>query len=652
MKIIKFCQILFLVCLAMQVNAGGQYNIGVNVTGLAPNNSIFLNNNNIEAQTEFFNGMQVNFPPQDDGSTYDVTVSPNFAQPTTPNQTCIVLNGSGTIAGADVIVNVECTINQYNVGINVTGLGPTNTLGVNIISPFGSENLFFTTNNSINFSTKLDDETNFSIEIIGQTLIPNQSCIILNDIVVTNGNGTVAGVDVIVNVACTFNYYDIYVNVTGLHDQNTAVFLSNNNIEGFTGFFNGTNLKFPIQEDGSAYNVSISSRQDAQPTTPNQTCVVLNGSGIFAGADVTVNVECTTNQYNIGVSVSGLATSNSVELLNNGGDSLMVIDNGAFNFNTPLDDESSYDITVSSQPTSPNQTCIVNNGNSQLAGSNMLVTVVCTTNQYNINVNVTGLSTNNFTVLTNNSGDFLQVFADGDYTFATALFDESSYDVAVIIQPETPSQLCSISNGTGNLSGTDVMIQVTCAENEFMIGGVVSGLSSGNSLALSLNQGAELLKVHFNQPFVFLNPIVNGSSYDVSVFTNPTYPNQTCLVSNNSGEIIGADIIDIQVDCSINSYYIGGTVVGLISGNYMVLQNNISDALVLSQDGVFVFNAPILDLTGYDITIESQPNTPIQTCSVINGNSSVAGFDITNVIINCEFGDDLIYRHGFENTDE
>ncbi|HEY6543735.1 MAG TPA: hypothetical protein VIZ64_02435, partial [Dokdonella sp.] len=52
------------------------------------------------------------FPPIDDGSAYEVTVS---MQPSDPAQTCTVENGSGTLATADVTdVAVVCD-NDYDV---------------------------------------------------------------------------------------------------------------------------------------------------------------------------------------------------------------------------------------------------------------------------------------------------------------------------------------------------------------------------------------------------------------------------------------------------------------------------------------------------------------------------------------------------------
>src|ERR1700690_1300006 len=66
-------------------------------------------------------------------------------------------------------------------------------------------------------------------------------------------------------------------------------------------------------------------------------------------------------QFSVGGSASGLTGSNLV-LQNNGGDNLGVAASGAFKFATPLITGDSYNISVLSQPTSPNQTCLVTNG--------------------------------------------------------------------------------------------------------------------------------------------------------------------------------------------------------------------------------------------------------------------------------------------------
>ncbi|MBL4658812.1 MAG: FG-GAP repeat protein, partial [Alcanivoracaceae bacterium] len=83
------------------------------------------------------------------------------------------------------------------------------------------------------------------------------------------------------------------------------------------------------------------------------------------------------DNFEVSVNISGLVAGNSIELLNNGGDNLLVGMNGAAVFPTALIDGADFNVTVNLQPTSPNQTCTITGGNSgqndgtgQIAGVN------------------------------------------------------------------------------------------------------------------------------------------------------------------------------------------------------------------------------------------------------------------------------------------
>lgn len=67
-------------------------------------------------------------------------------------------------------------------------------------------------------------------------------------------------------------------------------------------------------------------------------------------------------------------------LQNDGRDDLTVSADGSFTFATPLADGSAYDVTVLTQPTSPDQSCTVANGSGTLAGGDVTdVQVTCAT---------------------------------------------------------------------------------------------------------------------------------------------------------------------------------------------------------------------------------------------------------------------------------
>ncbi|MDD3815990.1 MAG: GLUG motif-containing protein [Desulfocapsaceae bacterium] len=86
---------------------------------------------------------------------------------------------------------------------------------------------------------------------------------------------------------------------------------------------------------------------------------------------------------------------------------------------------------------------------------------------YTVGGVVSGLAPGNSVVVQNNLGDDLTVTADGDFVFSTALDDGSAYAVSVLTQPTGPNQFCTVTNGTGILSGEDVSnVDITC-RNKF-----------------------------------------------------------------------------------------------------------------------------------------------------------------------------------------
>ena len=84
-------------------------------------------------------------------------------------------------------------------------------------------------------------------------------------------------------------------------------------------------------------------------------------------AKVNFTVNGTTSSHSVGGTVSGL--SGTVSLVDNGGNSLSISRNGAFTFSTAIDQGSTYDVTVATQPLT--ETCTVSNGAGTVGTSNV-----------------------------------------------------------------------------------------------------------------------------------------------------------------------------------------------------------------------------------------------------------------------------------------
>ncbi|HET9448586.1 MAG TPA: hypothetical protein VFO35_20105 [Steroidobacteraceae bacterium] len=235
-------------------------------------------------------------------------------------------------------------------------------------------------------------------------------------------------------------------------------------------------------------------------------------------------------------------------------------------------------------------------------------------------------------ILQNNGGDDLAVATAGPFTFSTSVDSGSPYNITVRTQPASPSQTCTVANAAGAATANVTNVTVTCSTGTFSVGGSVSGLA-GSGLVLR-NNGGDDLPIASNGSFTFATEVASGSTFEVSVATQPTRPAQTCTLADASGTIGGDDVRTVKVTCSTNNYTIRGTVSGL-QGQGLVLTNNGGDDVGVQTDGAFAFPKQIASGSGYRVEVKTQPSTPAQACSVQNGEGTVADRDVDNIVITC-----------------
>lgn len=277
------------------------------------------------------------------GQTYDVKVA---NQPIGPTQTCTVLNGSGTAAGVDVDnIRVNCVVSTFAVGGSVVGLkaGQSVTLTNN-----GANDQVVSADGAFAFPA-LKSGGDFNVAIKSST--SGTTC------TVSGGVGTIANaaVDSVV-VNCGTNTYTVGGTVT--HLTGTLVVTNNGGNDRTITANGGYAFSTPIAS-GSSYAVAVKSNPTYPPQA--QTCTVSNASGAVGAGNVgNVNIDCVTNKYTVGGTVTGL-TGNGLKLQNKGTDDKSIAAGGTgFTFATSVASGSTYGVTVVTQP--EGQTCSVANG--------------------------------------------------------------------------------------------------------------------------------------------------------------------------------------------------------------------------------------------------------------------------------------------------
>jgi hypothetical protein len=242
-------------------------------------------------------------------------------------------------------------------------------------------------------------------------------------------------------------------------------------------------------------------------------------------------------------------------------------------------------------------------------------------------------------VLEDNGGDDLTINQSGAFTFKVPITGGGNYTVTVKTQPANQALPCSVTNATGTAKANITNVQVTCG-NTFTVAGTVSGLQ-GSGLVLQDNGGDNLsVGGTGNVNFTFATPLAGGTSYAVTILTQPSNPGQTCSVSNGSGTATG-NVTTVQVTCPQTGFTIGGTLVGLVNGtgDTAELMNNGGDNILVTGNNTnFIFPTLVTAGGGFDVTVFVEPTSQTQGCWLFNY-LGVANANISNVIIDCQHND-------------
>ena len=508
---------------------------------------------------------------------------------------------------------------SFTIGGAVTGLAAGTQI---VLNDNGNDSLTVGANESFTFIKTVSANGSYAVTL-GAPLPIGQTC------TVSNGAGAGATANVVtVQVTCSPITNTIGGQVAGLA-SGQQVTLLNNGANPVTVAADGTyTFEMPV-----AYNSGYAVTVGTQP--PGETCTVANGAGTGVTANVVnVNVTCSIKTFAIGGNVSGLMTGQQVTLVN-GSDvagAATVTADGGYSFANPVAYNGGFAVVVGTQPVG--QTCTVANGSgSGVTASVANINVTCSVNTFTIGGNVSGLASGQQVTLVNGSdvAGAATVTVDGAYTFTTPVTYNGNYAVTVGTQPV--GRTCTVANGSGaGVTANVANVNVTCSVNTFTVGGVVSGLTSSQFTLVNGADVAGAVTVTANGPYTFATPVAyNGNYGAVTVGTQPI--GQTCTVVNPSGAGVTADVVNVNVTCSVNTYTISGSVTGLTSGQVTLLNNGdvASAQTVTTNNGTFAFTVAYRG--NYGVTVGTRPVG--KTCSVSNGSGTSVSANVSNVGVVC-----------------
>jgi trimeric autotransporter adhesin len=241
-----------------------------------------------------------------------------------------------------------------------------------------------------------------------------------------------------------------------------------------------------------------------------------------------------------------------------------------------------------------------------------------------------------------NSSGSASVAANGTVDLAKAVAANTRYTVTVATQPSSPAQVCSVTNGSGTISNTNVTnVAISCAApvaapppaTGLPITATVTGLP-GPGLMLELNVypgGPYFLTINANGVATFPVQLPANTNFDAFVDGSP--PGGFCNVDPTAG-VVSSTGANISVMCGLG-YSVSYTVSGL-SGSGLVLQLN--GASIQSSprlNGMFSFYSLFSSGTSYTVSVVAQPTSPTQICSVVNATGTIGNANVTNVQVNC-----------------
>ncbi|MCE9597507.1 MAG: hypothetical protein K8S54_06025 [Spirochaetia bacterium] len=194
---------------------------------------------------------------------------------------------------------------------------------------------------------------------------------------------------------------------------------------------------------------------------------------------------------------------------------------------------------------------------------------------------------------------------------------------------------CPASGGGSDSTGLLVLLGLGGSSSGptpvYTVSGTVTGLAGGETVTVQLN-GSAAKTLSSNSSFTFATELKNAQTYSVQV--SGVTGGTNCMASNNTGTIASSNVTNVNVHCNVTTAQLRVNVTGLYGGNTVVFQNNGSNNLSVTTNGVSNFTTLVPVGAGYSVMVSTQPGPNSQTCTP-SANTGTMAAATTTIAVAC-----------------
>jgi len=255
-------------------------------------------------------------------------------------------------------------------------------------------------------------------------------------------------------------------------------------------------------------------------------------------------------RYPVGGTVSGLDDDALTLAL---GDQRVTLQaDGPFSFPQDLPDGTEWRVTLAEPPT--RHACALSGASGTIAGAAVsTVAVDCELDVFPLFVRVEGLDGQ---LVVRFEGREIPIATDGEYPLSEGLRRGTSYDVAIVGEPE--EQLCRGARLFGQIGDQATFVDITCGR-AFRVTGVATGLD-GRTVGLRVGETDQVLE---GGPFRHALKLADGQSWTAALVDPP--PHARCTLAPDRGNVRGADPrVEVRCDpwLSFTNFQAASSVIG------------------------------------------------------------------------------------------